>query len=159
MRPKGPAVRRPFGPHSTEDLSGNDHALDLAGSFSDGTQFNVAIELLDREILNEPVSTVNLNGLVGHSHRDLSREELRDGRLFGGPGPFLFEVCCLKGQEAGGLNLRSHVCKLELNRLELRDGAAKLLSLLRVPERCFVCPLCHSDCKSGNRDSSPIQNT
>ena len=68
-----------------EQLLGDDELLDLARALADRAELDVAVELLDREVLREPVAAVDLDRAVGRAHRDLGgvelglRRELRDG--------------------------------------------------------------------------------
>ena len=47
-----------------QQLPRDHQALDLAGAFADGAELDVAVELLDRVVLDEAVAAVDLHGLV-----------------------------------------------------------------------------------------------
>ena len=47
----------------------DNQALDLAGTFADGAEFNVAVKLLDRVVFDETVTTVKLHCLIADPDR------------------------------------------------------------------------------------------
>src|ERR1700753_3484617 len=66
-----------------EQFARNHHALDLTGSFANGAELDVAIELLHRIVLDESVAAVELDRLVADAYCGLTGEELRHGGLAG----------------------------------------------------------------------------
>src|SRR6185437_8961905 len=54
----------------------DDHALDFAGALADGAELDVAVELLRWVILDEPIPTVELHGLVADADGDFAGVEL-----------------------------------------------------------------------------------
>src|SRR2546421_707910 len=54
-----------------QKLTGDNQALNFAGSLTDGAQLDVAIEFLHRIILDESVSAVDLHRFVSDSHGGL----------------------------------------------------------------------------------------
>src|SRR5439155_9034718 len=93
---------------------------------------HVAVELLNREVLDVTVSDVDLHGAVGDADADLARIELRLSRH---AGRFLAAVARLRGsfgQKAGGVDLGRHLREVELDGLEVGDRPTELAPLLRV---------------------------
>ena len=67
----GEIVRRDSG-LLVQYLARDNQALDLAGTFADGAEFNVAVELLDRVVFDETVTTVKLHCLIADPDRHLT---------------------------------------------------------------------------------------
>src|SRR5215813_12687721 len=59
-----------------EKLARDDQTLNFAGALTDGAKLHVAIELLGRIVLDEPVATVDLYALVGHFDGHFTRVQL-----------------------------------------------------------------------------------
>src|SRR6266536_4665338 len=121
-----------------EETLGDDQLLDFGGALADGAQFDVAVELLDGKVLDEAVAAVDLERAVCHADRHLGGVVLRLGR----EAPvFVSPVLGLRralGEEPGRVDPGRHLGQIETDRLELADSAAKLPTLLRIPERRFV---------------------
>src|SRR5579883_2670073 len=62
-----------------QQLTRDHKALNLARAFANGAELDVAIELFDRVVLDEAVAAVNLQRLVGHTHRNFRRKQFRHG--------------------------------------------------------------------------------
>src|SRR6202167_1634639 len=134
-----------------QNLTRNHHPLNLAGPFANRAQFHVAIKLLRRIILDEPIPAVNLHCLVGHAYGHFSRVQFRHARFLGDSciriarrNPAILQPRSLIGQQARRFNLGGHVRQLELNRLKFGDGFAKLFALFGVAHRAFIRTLRHS---------------
>src|SRR6476661_10570907 len=56
-------------PLSGAERAGDDHLLDLVGALADREDLRVAIEAAYGVLLDEPVSAVDLHGLLGTAHR------------------------------------------------------------------------------------------
>src|SRR5450759_1661493 len=119
----------------TDELAGDHGAEDVVRALADRHQRRVAVKPLDLVFGGVAVSTVDTHGLERGGDADLGRVELRH------PG---LEVGAPAGVERGGrppreeprrLHLCRHVRQLQLDRLELRDGAAESVALARVGER------------------------
>src|SRR5687768_12150748 len=79
-RPRRPLRRAPPSPEPGtgsclfRQQAPRDHEfLDFARSFADRAELHVAIELLDREVLDEPVAAVDLHGPIRRADGDLAR--------------------------------------------------------------------------------------
>src|SRR5688572_8868353 len=72
-----------------DHLAANDQPLDLAGALVDLGDLSVAIMTFYRIILDVAVAAMDLNGLIGHEHRDLGGEELGHGGLFVDRSPLI----------------------------------------------------------------------
>src|SRR5687768_9652469 len=59
-----------------EELSRDDQPLDLAGALADGGELDVAEELFRGVILDEAVSTVDLDAVLGGADGNLARVQL-----------------------------------------------------------------------------------
>jgi hypothetical protein len=53
-------------------LARDNQALYLAGTFADGAEFNISVELLDRVVFDETVTTVKLHCLIADPDRHLT---------------------------------------------------------------------------------------
>src|SRR5207244_585039 len=94
-----PATRR----STSEELAGNDKALDFARAFADRRQLDVAEVLLGRIVFHEAVAAVNLHAVVGGLHGDFARVQLGHRGLERGPLLTIFQVRGAVGQEPRGL--------------------------------------------------------
>src|ERR1700681_4453254 len=121
----GEALKVPAPPsRSAEEAAGDDEPLDFTRPLADRAESHVAIELLDGEVLDEAVPSVDLDRLLRRPHGHFGGVELGLGgetrHLLAGVlrrrGP--------EGQEPRGVDLRRHVGEVELDRLELRDRLA-----------------------------------
>src|ERR1700729_2517606 len=142
-----------------EDLAGNDHALDLAGAFADGTELDVAIELLSRIILDETIAAEELDSLVADAHGDFAGEELGHGRLTGDLAAGILENSSALGEKACGIQLGSHVGELPLDALELGDGFAELPAFLDVFEGSLECAAADAEGECSDGDASAVEDT
>ena len=120
--------------------------------------FDVAIELLDRIILDEAVAAVDLHRFVGDAHRDLAREQLRHRRFLGDALALILHPRRAIGEQARGFDLGGHVGELVLDGLKLGDRPAELLALLGILERGFVGALRGSDRERGDRDAAAVED-
>src|ERR1700680_2633130 len=59
----------------------DDQALDLGGALEDREDLRVPVPALDREIARVAVTAEHLDGLLGHPHRGLPRDQLGHGPL------------------------------------------------------------------------------
>src|SRR5262249_4993328 len=123
---------------SAQQAFRDDELLDLRRSLTDRAELDVAVELLHREVLDETVAAMDLDGALGDPHGDLRREVLR----LGGEAAMILTAVLGEsgalGQEPRGVDRGRHLGEIELDRLELADRAAELPALLRVPERRLV---------------------
>ena len=136
-----------------------DHQLlDLARPFADRAELHVAVELLDRKVLDEAVPAVDLHRPVRRAHGDLARVELG---LRGHPGRALAAVPRLRRalrEKPRRVDLRGHLGDVELDRLELGDGPAELAPLLRVLHRRLPGAARHPDSERRDRDPPAVED-
>src|SRR5690606_30730606 len=99
----------------------------------------VAHQLLDAEVPDVPVPTVDLHRLHSGAHGRLAGQQLGHGDLLGVPPAGAPALVVQDGgpvdHQACSLNLGGHVGQLELDGLEVGDGPAELLALLGVAQR------------------------
>src|SRR5215467_4328162 len=63
-----------------QEISGDDHPLDLGGPFANRAELHVAIVLLGREVFHETVAAEDLHSLFRTADGDLGGVELRHRR-------------------------------------------------------------------------------
>src|SRR6266545_6799623 len=103
---------------SGQELSRDDHTLDLARALADGHQLDVAEILLGGIVLHESVAAMNLDAVLGNPHRHLARIQLRHRRLERRPMAAVLEERGAIREPAGGLDAGGGVGELPLNRLK-----------------------------------------
>src|SRR5690349_136359 len=118
-----------------QKLARDHQPLDLAGPFANGAEFYITVELFHRVILQEAVAAVNLHRLVGYTHRRLRGEQLGHRRFLVHVLAAVLHPRRALREQAGGVDIRRHVCQLVLDRLELRNEAPELLALFGITQR------------------------
>src|ERR1017187_6873200 len=111
---------------------GDGQELHVRRAFVDLADLRIAEELLHRVVLGEAVAAVDLDAQRGHALGNLRGVELGHGCFFHEVHGGVLHAGAIVEQHAGRLDLGGHLRDLELNTLELADGAAELLALLRV---------------------------
>src|ERR1035437_6071194 len=139
-----------------QELARDDHPLDLGRALADRAELDVAIELLDGEILREAVSAVDLDGEIRDAHGDLRGVELRHRRFLRRRAALVLQPAGAVCQEPRRLDLGGHVAEEILDRLELRDRLAELPPLLRVTERALEGALGHAEGERRDRIRQPV---
>src|SRR5699024_7258004 len=116
-----------------QQLAGHDHALDLVGARVDLRNLGIAHPALQREVLDVPGTTQQLDGVGGDLHGRVG------GVALGGGAVERQIVVVTLGlgsghvhHLAGGLQLHGHVGEHELDTLEVGDGLTELLAFLDV---------------------------
>src|SRR6185437_6369390 len=141
-----------------QQLAGDHQSLDFTGALANCAEFDVAIELLDRIVLDESIAAEDLNGFIGDPHRGFGCEQLGHCGFASDP---LAGIDHLRGpvsEQTRGIDLHCHIDQLVLNRLKFRDGAAELLADLRVFQSCIVRSLGHANGESCDGNAAAIQN-
>ena len=108
--------------------------------------------------LSSSVIIPSLNAFVCHSHGNFAGVEFRHRRLGGCLHALILHPYGAIGQKPRGFDFRSHVGKLELDGLKIRDRSSELFPLLRVLQSGLVSALCHSDGERGNRYASAVEH-
>src|SRR5262249_33040411 len=141
----------------SEQLARNDESLDFASALADRAEFDVAIELFSRIVLDKTVAPMDLHAFVGHADGDFA------GKEFGHAGfpretsaVLIGEPCGLIDDQPCCFDLRRHISQLELNGLEFADGLAELFALLGVFDGGVERALGHAKCESGDGDSATV---
>src|SRR6476469_6612809 len=124
------SVSDPFTKLFLQQLARDHHALDFAGALANGAQLDIAIELLDRIVFDEPVAAVDLHGFIADSDGHFGREQLRHRGLFCDPLAGIFHGACLKYELARRFDGSRNIRELVLDGLKFGDKPAKLLALL-----------------------------
>src|SRR5579863_5457745 len=143
---------------AAQQFAGDDHALNFARPFTNGAEFHIAVVLLRRVVLDEPVAAVNLHGFVRGPDGHFAGVELGHRTLPCYRTPAVGEARRTISQQACGVDLGRHVGQLEPDGLEIRDRLAKLLSLFRIADARFVGALGHSDCQRRDGDATFVQH-
>src|SRR5580698_5862456 len=140
-----------------QNLACDDHALNLAGTFSDGAELHVAIELFYWIVFDEAVAAEELNGLVADFYSYFAGEEFGHGGFARGAAVRIFEHGGALGEQARGVELSGHVGQFPLDALELGDGFAKLAALLDVFQCSFERAAADAERERGDGDAAAIQ--
>src|SRR5208337_4575971 len=131
--------------------------LHVRGALVDLADLRVAEELLHRIVLGEAVAAVNLQRQRRHSLGNLRAEELGHGRFLYEVHAGVFHAGAVVEQHARGFDLGGHLRDLKLNALELGDGLAKLLALLRILHREFPRTTRQADHLRTDADAAFVQ--
>src|SRR5215210_6822735 len=107
--------------------------------------------------LHKALPAPDLDGLVSGPLGGLGGEHLGHARLPPEGPPLVFQPRCLKDRVPCQLDLHRHVSELELNGLELGDGTAELLPLLRPRQRLVEGGLREPHGEGGDRDPATIE--
>jgi len=134
------------------------HALHLVGALADLQDLLVAEEAGDRELLHEAVAAVDLQRAVDDTVREDPGEELRLRRGEGERLACVLEPRRAVDELAARLDLCRHVCELELDRLEARDGLPELVPFLRVGGGEVVRALSEPDPHRRDRDAAAVED-
>src|SRR5439155_6858452 len=134
------------------DRAGDDQPLDFRGPFVDFRHPLIAVQLLDDVILDESVSSVDLNRGIDRAVGGLGGEQLRDARLIGVSTAEVLQLGGAVGEKSSRLDLRRHVRDLPLDRLELRDFLTEGVPFLRILDRFVESPLTDSEGLGGDAD-------
>src|SRR5207253_7057769 len=135
----------------------DDQPLNLARALVDLHDTRVAVITLDRVLLDIAVAAVHLNGLMRHPTRGLGGVELRHGRR---TRERLAAVALPRralDQEPRHLAAALHLGQLELDRLNLGQGAAEGLALLGVVNGLVVCRAHHAERLRGDADATGVE--
>src|SRR5262245_4344340 len=143
---------------AVQKLARDHEPLDFARALADGQEFHVAEVLFGRVVLHKPVTTVDLDAVVGHLHRNLARVELRHRRLQRRPVAAILQVRGPVRAQPRGLDAGRRVGELPLDRLELADRLAEGFPFLRVSERSFVRALGEPHRQGGNADTPRVEH-
>src|SRR5437763_5395966 len=108
---------------------------DLVRALAEDQERRVAVEALDQELGRVAVAAVDAHRLEGDLLGALGREQLGHPRLEVGPLAGVLPPGRVEHEQPRGLDLRSHLGELELDRLVLGDGLAEGLALARVADR------------------------
>src|SRR6202162_3372214 len=121
------------------DRARDDQSLYFRGAFPDLVDLRVAKPLLDRVLLDVPVSAEDLYRIRRHFHRDVAREAFGH-RTFGAAEWHALRRHPTRppDEQARGVDLHRHVGELETDRFVLPKGLSKLFTVLRVVERELV---------------------
>src|SRR5690606_30189034 len=130
-----PAVHSDVLVRALEQLAGDDEALDLRGALVDPEQAGVAVEALDARLAHVAHAAVDLDAAIRDASQPLRGEELRGRRAQLAVRARVPAPCGVEDERAGRAQLRVAVGQLRLDELEVRDGAAALLRVLRVLDR------------------------
>src|ERR1035437_5808297 len=141
-----------------EELPCDHQALDLAGAFADGAEFDVAVELFDGVVLDEAVAAVDLHGLAGDADGGLGSEELGHGGFAGDAQAAVEHPGGAIVEQAGGIDIHRHIDELVLDGLKLGNRAAELFAQFGILEGGVVCALGHADGERGDRDAAAIEH-
>jgi signal peptidase len=115
--------------HVEAEQASDDDALDLTRPLADLEDLRVSIEPGDGELLDEPVTTVDLNRFARNVDGHLGREELGHGGFKLERIPVLAKIPCVVHGKASVMDLCGHVGELELDRLERADRPPKLFAV------------------------------
>src|SRR3989442_2051211 len=132
------STRRLLDVHA-RDGARHDQPLDLAGALEDRVDLAVAVPTLDRVFADVAVAAKDLNRLLCHPHRGLTREQLRHRALTVLEG--LARAGHPRGtahEKPGRVDVGLHVRELEGDALVLDDRPVELPALLGVVERELV---------------------
>ena len=142
-----------------EQLPGDHQALDFARAFADRAELHVAIEFLNRIVLDEAVAAVDLQGVVADPHSAISEANslAMDDSLVT-RSPAILHVRRAIGQQARGIDRGGHVRQLVLNRLEFGDRPPELPALLGIAECGIVGALRRADRQRGDGNAPAIQD-
>mmetsp|Transcript_15983 Transcript_15983/g.36504 ORF Transcript_15983/g.36504 Transcript_15983/m.36504 type:complete len:210 (-) Transcript_15983:643-1272(-) len=139
------------------DLPGNDEALNLACAFINLCDPRISVVSFHRVVRYVTVSSQHLNRLMGAEGRGLRGGEFGHRRRLDEVLLVILHLRCSPGEEASGLDLQGHVGDLELDGLQLRDGAAERHTRLRVPHSGIQRCLCDPHSLARNADPAPVQ--
>ncbi len=140
-----------------EQAPGDDDSLDLVRALVDLGDLGIPHHALDREVPRVAGAPEELDGIGGHAHGRVRREQLRHGGLLRG---LLTGVDAGRGrvhEEPGRLELRGEVGDHELDAFEVGDPLVELLALGHVTDREIKCPLGDSDCLRPDDRSGPVE--
>src|ERR687884_1007279 len=130
---------------TSEYLSRDDDALNLAGALADGAELRIAPVLFRRVIFDVAIAAVYLHGLLRYANGDFAGVELGHRGLFRRRLAGVLQGGGLIRQQARRFDLCRHVGELELNRLELGNRAPELVALAGVLQRRLVSALRGAD--------------
>src|SRR6476620_1968058 len=116
-------------------LSCNYDALNFRRPFVNLGHLRIAKVTLDGIILHVSISAEDLNSLVGAEHRRLARHELRHRACLFHVHTTVSRIRSEMQQRAARADSKSHVGKLELNRLEISERRIKLPALGSICSR------------------------
>src|SRR5690606_29433071 len=101
------------------EMSSNHDALDFRGSFVNLGNLRIAEQPLDGIVLHVAVATEYLNGLSGHLRGRFRSPQLGHGAVCGSALAAVVGSCCRIQRGTGRRYAGCHVCKLELDCLEV----------------------------------------
>src|SRR5437660_788710 len=104
---------------SSNQLAGDDDALQFVGALADDEERGIAVEALDRELLGIAVAAVDAHRLQADIDGGLGGEQLGHSGLHVAALALVVGVGGLFDEETRGLDLGGHVGELQLDRLML----------------------------------------
>src|SRR5438477_2770700 len=113
----------------------DDELLDLRRALVEPVHARISPVALDRELVGEAVTAVDLDGAVGRALRGLGRVELGDARLTRVRASLVLEVAGAPHEEPRGLGLDDHVGDQLLDELMSRDRLSERFARRRVLDR------------------------
>src|SRR5688572_29681835 len=141
-----------------KQLSRDDEPLNLARPLANGRQLHVAEVLFRRVVLDEAVAAMNLDAVLGGTHRDFARVQLRHRCLERGALPGILHRGGTIRHQARGFDTHHVVHQLGADALKRSDRLPELFAFECIRSRGIVRALGESHGERGDADAAGIQH-
>src|ERR1700752_1180598 len=118
--------------HLSQHFTRDDDSLNLGGPFSDRAQLRVAPVLLGWIVFRVTIPAVDLDRFFANMNAHFGCKELGHRRFFRRLLALILHPRSAIHQKSRSVDLRCHVCQLELDCLKLGDWFSKLLTLFCI---------------------------